>query len=106
MKLTILKREVFRDEEGSDIQTLVEVESEETGEKLKFHHRNIFDVGNVINPAYAVVAGARGGIAVRNATGEPLHWETHSLGRCRDLTPFETECIAYIATNLNRGIRM
>lgn len=85
----------------------VEVTSRATGETLSFTCRNIFDVGYVINPNYAIAPGLKPGGIVNK--GE---WMTYTEGRgweaVRPLTDFEKQAYRYLShfSPIDTAIRM
>lgn len=99
MKVTILKQGKVRGSDGYDTYAHVEITDGE--ETLQFNCRNIFDFGYVINPAYAVMPGTEGGIAIEG------RWSV-SKGEGRELTEFEKKALAYLRKfpPVSSGIRM
>ena len=110
MKVEILEKGDFGKGEDSEVYANVEITDPATGESAKFACRNVFDVGYVINPLYAVEEGLQpGGVAVRG------HWETFRDDEnftgwitARPLTPFEKKALDYLREfpPVNAGIRM
>lgn len=65
------------------------------GEILTYTERNVFDFGVVVNPAYSIVDGITGGIALRR--NDALCWVGgDNWDSIRELTPAETVCITII----------
>lgn len=85
----------------------VKVVSKEFGETLRFHCRNVFDVGYVINPTYAIVPSMKPGGIVNGK--EWMDFRPGS-GRypVRLLTEFELLAIRYLGmfSPIPSGIRM
>lgn len=110
MKVEILEKGNFGKGEDSEVYANVEITDPATGESAKFACRNVFDVGYVINPLYAVSEGVKpGGVAVRG------HWETFRDDEnftgwitARPLTPFEKKALDYLREfpPVYAGIRM
>jgi hypothetical protein len=84
----ILERKTIKGGEGPDYIAIVKCKNKNTDEELKFHCRNIFDVGYVINPAYAVAEGVEPG-GLRDGD----YWNVYPTGKARKLTDFEKDCL-------------
>lgn len=107
MKVEILEKGYFGKGEDSEVYANVEITDLATGESAKFACRNVFDVGYIVNPLYAVAAGLQpGGVAVRG------HWEIFrddtGWVTARPLTPFEKKALDYLREfpPVDSGIRM
>jgi len=107
MKVEILEKGNFGKDEDSEIYANVEITDPATGESAKFACRNVFDVGYIVNPLYAVAAGLQpGGVAVRG------HWEIFRDDTgwitARPLTLFEKKALDYLHEfpPVDSGIRM
>lgn len=95
-KCEILKQGKSRGE-GLDPYAIVRMTDRKTGEQLEFTCRNIFDVGYVINPNYAVAEGLEpGGLCIEGK------WKTFEDEKgwyyVRELTEFEKLCLEYLDT--------
>ncbi len=75
--------------DGPTYYTHVEITDKETGEKLKFACRNIFDFGYVINPLYPIIEGISGGIEIDG------YWDVAD-GAGRELTDVEKRMLKYL----------
>lgn len=100
MTVTVLKRRTVPGSDGPDHEAVVEITDPTTNEKGRFVCRDLFDVGYVINPDYAVQPGSEpGGIAVRHRNGR-LWWQRYDADRgwyyVRALTPFEERAVRYL----------
>lgn len=88
VQVNILKTQTLRGGDGTDIVATVECINKNTGEKLRFYCRNIFDFGYVINPAYPVINGVEPGGIERKG-----FWDITQNSAVRELTLFEKDCI-------------
>ena len=95
LKCEILKRTKVRGGDGIDLSAQVRLTDPKTNESLQFACRNVFDVGYVINAAYAVSDGLQpGGIPV---SGKWQYFDDKKgWYDIRELTEFEKRCIEYL----------
>ena len=96
LKCEILKfTKGYGGECGVDPSVLVRLTDPQTCESLEFVYRNIFDIGYVVNPNYAVAKDLKPGGLASNGK-----WQTFEAGKgwhdVRDLTDFEKRCLQYL----------
>ncbi len=85
--------EIIEDEGGKTIVAYHTI-CLQSGDKIKFQDRNVFDFGRVINPEYEITPGIRGGLR----RGD--NWQTFDKEKgwinVRQLTEAEKEAYAYV----------
>lgn len=94
MKIEILKQGYEQGEE-KDPYVKVKITDVKTGESAQFICRNIFDVGYVVNPNFAITEGMElGGLLNKGK------WETFEAGKgwypVREATEFELKAVEYL----------
>jgi len=110
MKVEILEKGNFGKGEDSEIYANVEITDPATGESAKFACRNVFDVGYIVNPLYAVSEGLKPGGIATGGYWKVFREDENYVGwmEARPLTPFEKKALGYLREfpPVNAGIRM
>lgn len=93
--MEILEKGKIETGDGVDLYAEVKLTDKETGESLCFNARNIFDVGYLTNPSYAIKEGIEPG-GIESDGKWQIFQDEKGWVDVRELTDFEKRCIEYL----------